>query len=77
MLVNIDINESIQETHSIITSNCNKKLMSLPITIFKKKLNGKLNFLSELKEMRKSYVKNIIVGQFKINSLRNKFLSVK
>ena len=27
--------------------------------------------------MRKSYVKNIIVGQLNINSLRNKFLSVK
>ena len=28
---NIDINESIQETHSIVTSNCNKKQMNLPI----------------------------------------------
>ena len=35
MVGNIDINESIQETHSIITSNCNNKLMSLPIIIFK------------------------------------------
>ena len=25
MVGNIDINESIQETHSIVTSNCNKK----------------------------------------------------
>ena len=26
---NIDINESIQETHSIVTSNCNKKTNEL------------------------------------------------
>ena len=25
MSVNIDVKESIQETHSVVTSNCNKK----------------------------------------------------
>ena len=84
MVGNIDINESIQETHSIVTSNCNKKTNELAnnyiqntLDTSKKESNSKLNFLSELKEMRKSYVKNIIVGQLNINSLRNKFLSVK
>ena len=84
MVGNIDINESIQETHSIVTSNSNKKTNELAnnyvqntLDISKKESNSKLNFLSELKEMRKSYVKNIIVGQLNINSLRNKFLSVK
>ena len=84
MVGNIDINESIQETHSIVTSNCNKKTNELAnnyiqntLDTSKKESNSKLNFLSELKEMRKSYVKNTIVGQLNINSLRNKFLSVK
>ena len=84
MVGNIDINESIQEIHSIITSNCNKKTNELAnnyiqntLDTSKKESNSKLSFLSELKEMRKSYVKNIIVGQLNINSLRNKFLSVK
>ena len=37
----------------------------------------KINFLSELRVMRKSYMDNIIIGHFNINSLRNKFSSVK
>ena len=61
MVGNIDINESIQEIHSIITSNCNKKTNELANNYIqntsKKESNSKLNFLSELKEMRKSYVK--------------------
>ena len=84
MVGNIDINESIQETHSIVTSNCNKKTNELAnnyiqntLDTSKKESNSKLNFLSELKEMRRSYVKNRIVGQLNINSLRNKFLSIK
>ena len=81
MIGNIDINESIQETHSIVTSNCNKKTDELvnnyvqnTLDTPKKESNSKINFLSE---MRKSYGENIIVGQLNINSLRNKFLSVK
>ena len=70
MVGNSDINKSIQETRSIITSNCNKKTNELAnnyiqntLDTSKKELNSKVNFLSELKEIRKSYVKNIIVGQ--------------
>ena len=61
---NIDINESIQETHCIITSNCNKRTNELAnsyvqntLDISEKESNRKLNSLSELKEMRKSCVK--------------------
>ena len=68
----------------IVTSNCNKKTNELDnnyiqntLDTSKKESDSKLNFLSELKEMRKSYVKNLIVGQLNINFLRNKFLSVK
>ena len=84
MVGNTDINESIQETHSIVTSNSNKKTNELAnnyiqntLDTSKKESNSKVNFLSELKEMRKSYVENIIVDQLNINSLRNKFFSVK
>ena len=83
MVGNIDINESIEETHSIVTSNCNKKTNELASNYIqntdtsKKESNSKLNFLSEVKEMRKGYIKNVIVGQLNINSLRIKFLSVK
>ena len=65
MVGNIDINESIQETPSIVTSNCNKKTNELAnnyiqntLDTSKKESNSKLNFLSKLKGMRKSYVKN-------------------
>ena len=79
MVGNIDIYESIQETYSIVTSNCNEKTNELAnnyvqntLDTSKKKSNSKLNFLSELKEIRKSYVNYIIVGQLNLNSLRNK-----
>ena len=78
------MNESIQETHFTITNNCNKKTNGLAnnyvygkLDISEKEKNRNLNFLTELREMRKSYVKNIIVGQLNINSLRSNFLSVK
>ena len=58
---NIDINESIQETDSIVTSNCNKKTNGFAnnyvqntLEISGKESNRNLNFLSELKEIRKS-----------------------
>ena len=44
---------------------------------FEKRQKETSSFLSELKEMIKSYVTNIIVGQLIINSLRNKFSFVK
>ena len=47
------------------------------LDIFWKETKGNFSFLSELKEMIKSYVTNIIVGQLIINSLRNKFSFVK
>ena len=54
--------------------------MNLPIIMhrtYQISLNRNFNFLSELKKMRKSSVRNIIVGRLNINSLRNKCLSVK
>ena len=62
-----------------INGNANElanKCVENALDTSEKESNRKLNFLSELKEMRKSYVKNIIVGQLNINYLRNKFLSL-
>ena len=74
--------ENIQEIQVPFKSDCKKYLMSLPIIMYKthyvstKRTNKKLNFLSEMKETRKSYEKNLIVGQLNMHSLRNKVLSV-
>ena len=39
MVGSIDINESIQETHSIVTSNCNKKTNELANNYIKNTLD--------------------------------------
>lgn len=67
------MNESIQETHFTVTSNCNKKTNELAnnyvhgkFDISGKKKKKNLNFLSELREIRKSYVKyNCWSAQYK------------
>ena len=78
------MNERIQEAHSTVTSNFSKKTNELAnnygqstLDISWKETRRNFIFLSELEEMNKSYVKNIVVGQLNINSLRNKFSSVK
>ena len=74
------MNESIQETHFNGSNICNKKANGPTINyvhgkfdISGKEKNRNLNFLSELREMRKIYVINTIVGQLNINSLRSNF----
>ena len=56
-----------------------KKLMSLPIIIFKSLKKGQIETSiskTGTKRIRTSYVKNLIIGQLNLNFFRNKFLSV-
>ena len=74
---------NLAERHSIITrNNCNKKyeLANSYVQYIRhlwKEPKRNLNFLSAPKEMKKSYVKNIIVGQLNINSIGINFYTSK
>ena len=74
---------NLAERRSIITrNNCNKKyeLANSYVQYIRhlwKEPNRNLNFLSAPKEMKKSYVKNIIVGQLNINSIGINFHTSK
>ena len=74
---------NLAERRSIITrNNCNKKyeLANSYVQYIRhlwKEPNRNLNFLSAPKEMKKSYVKNIIVGQLNINSIGINFYTSK
>ena len=43
----------------------------------KRSVNTTLNYLSKIKEMRIRNVNNVIIGNLKINSIRNKFEQLK
>ena len=73
------MNKSMNKRNTPYRSN--KKLRNLSIKIklesLEKRKTEASTFLSALREMRKGFVKNIVIGQFNINSLRNKFSSIK
>ena len=80
---NIDMNKNIHKTQATFMSNCNKKTNELAnnyvqkiLNISRKETNRKLNFLSELKEIKKSYVKNIVGCHLNVNSFKNKLSSI-
>ena len=77
--VTASINKNILEKHFlllIIAINTNDFVNIYGqniLAIFEEEKNRSLRFLSELRQRRKSYLKNAIIGQLNVRSLKKRF----
>ena len=71
------MNKSMNNRNTPYRSNKKLRNLSIQLESLEKRKTEASTFLSALRRMRKGFVKNIVIGQFNINSLRNKFSSIK